>query len=82
MELTSLFSDDLESVPVSWRAQGSTWLFCTQQFGAVPFPWSISGHSVSVFCGNVCTGVGKAPTAGSVPLQGTPLTSEQLMESS
>lgn len=37
MELSSLFSDDFESVPVSisWRAQGSSWLFCTQQFRAV-----------------------------------------------
>lgn len=35
MQSSSLFSADFESVPVSWRAQGSSWLFCTQQFRAV-----------------------------------------------
>lgn len=35
MELISLFNDYFECVPVSWRAQGSSWLFCTQQFRVV-----------------------------------------------
>lgn len=64
MESSSLFSDDFESVPVSWRAQGSSWLFCTHQFRTVLclFPGAFQDTlSVSrVFCGwAVALGSGK-----------------------
>lgn len=78
MESSSLFSDDFESVPVSCFLESSRQQLVVLQSRAVPFSWSMSGHSVSmprVFCaraavlgsGNVYLQVwhrvGKAPSS-------------------
>lgn len=57
MESSSLFSDGFESVPVSCFLESSRQQLIVLHSAvwgcAVPFPWSISGHAVSVprvFC--------------------------------
>lgn len=82
MEWSSVFRDDLQPVPVSWRAQGSSWLFCSSGLclspGAFQGPLCLCPECSVLGCSpgqgemfdyKSGRGWGGHPAEGSVPLQ-------------